>query len=126
MVLKSLKNNLSKKSSLRSKSLKSVKKSNRENASSDVSRYVKAGRLGGLAPHICRGLECVKLKKEGKLDLKNNSLKSKTKTLKKQNTKNSKSLKSKSTKIRGYKNSKMSKANINKQNAIIRLLKEIF
>ena len=27
-------------------------------------QHARAGRLGGLAPHVCRGSECTKLKKE--------------------------------------------------------------
>lgn len=29
-------------------------------------QHARAGRLGGLAPHVCRGGECVKLRKAGK------------------------------------------------------------
>lgn len=33
-------------------------------------QHAKAGRLGGLAPHICRGRECTKIKEEALLKSK--------------------------------------------------------
>jgi len=66
--------------------------------------HTEAGKLGGLAPHICRGAECVKLKKEGKL----------------------KSYDKKSSKKTNTKNNSQKKSLNHKQNAIMRLLKEIF
>lgn len=32
-------------------------------------QHAKAGKLGGLAPHVCRGRECTKIKEEAALKL---------------------------------------------------------
>lgn len=37
------------------------------NKSGKSAQHARAGRLGGLAPHVCRGSECTKLRREGKL-----------------------------------------------------------
>jgi len=45
----------------RKKTTTAAKKTTRRGVST---QHAKAGRLGGLAPHVCRGGECVKMRRE--------------------------------------------------------------